>query len=116
MKKHLHLNPGAELPEISPALNARILAAASFKANAIRHRRKVMHWSISAAAALLLISGMVFFNLASDEISAAQVHKKYSVSPAPEILALSDMTVLEQENFTVAIISEYGFSSDHTII
>ncbi len=112
MKKHLHLTSGAELPEISPALDARILAAAAFKANAIRHRKKMLNWSVAAAAAFLLITGTVFFNFTLD------IHRSHQGQElaAPDVLALSDMTDLEQENFTVAIISEYGFSSDNNVI
>ena len=115
MKKHLHLTSGAESPEISPALDARILAAAAFKANAIRHRKKVLYWSIAAAAAFLLITGTVFFNFAQEGIAFRQQQTGTEIA-APEMLALSDMTALEQGNYTVAIISEYDFASDNTII
>lgn len=81
--------------EVPAALDRRILAAARQEAKKLRFRRVFRRWSLpaaAAAAALLVASGLFWFQPAAAEPRAAENH---------ELLALSDWSKVEQENYNL---------------
>lgn len=105
MKKFLRI-PTPAAPEIPPALDQRILAAAALRAHGFRQRRRALRFALPAAAAMLM-TGLTFFAMSPDSPA-----KRPDVAAKGEMLALADMTVLEQGNFALASMSEFELFDD----
>lgn len=80
--------------EVPAALDRRILAAARLEAKKLRFRRLFRRCSFTgaAAAALLVASGIFWFQPAANDARAAENR---------ELLALSDWSKVEQENYNL---------------
>ncbi len=111
MKKFLHLPfESAEAPR---SLDQRILAAAALRANRSRRiRRSVRLILPTAAAAAALMTGITFYTLNS---TSQPITPREELNPA-DMLALADMTALEQSNYALTAMSEVYFSEENTFI
>ncbi|MCI5779864.1 MAG: hypothetical protein MR051_08665 [Lentisphaeria bacterium] len=105
MKKFLRI-PIPAAPEIPPALDRRILAAAALRAHGLRQRRRVLRFVLPATAAMLM-TGLTFFAMSPD----VPVTRSDATAKG-EMLALADMTALEQGNFALASMSEFELFDD----
>lgn len=110
MKKFLHLPfDSADVPS---SLDRRILAAAALRANRARKfRRGVRLMLPAAAAAAAVMTGVTFYCFDTDR----NIVQTDAIS-ASEMLALADMTVLEQGNYALASMSEMDFPEENTFI
>ena len=128
MKKFLHLELEKSAPEIPLALDQRILAAAAMRANSFRRRKLIFRIALpasvasAAAAAVVLCSGVI--HLPQQPVKPAAVTPVSSIAtqtstprqkittPENNMLALYDMTALEQDNYTIALVSETSWDED----
>lgn len=101
MKKFLRLFAPNENLEISSALDQRILAVAALRAKRFRARRRQLRIYIpsAAAAAVIAVAGVSFWmNMPSKTPNTTK-----SISQGADMLALADMTSLEQSNYNTSL-------------
>ncbi len=97
MKNRFEILQTMEVPE---ELDRKILAAASRKAELLRHRNRMIRfvWSVSASAAALLVGGTVFLlPLLSPQPPATPTKQV-----AKELLELSDWSGIELESYSLS--------------
>ena len=122
MKKFLHWNLKKSVPEIPAALDQQILAAAAMRANGFKHRRRLLRIVLpgitgaaaaAAAAAAFVITGVIHQEEIprTPRIPVPFVTETIS-EPENNVLALYDMTALEQGNYTIALASETVLDED----
>lgn len=111
MKKFLQLPfKSAEVPQ---SLDQRILAAAALRACRFRRIRNGIRFALpAAAAAAALVTGITYFSF---DTAKPQISQTDALT-ATEMLALADMTALEQSNYALASMSEMDFSEENLFI
>ena len=115
MKKFLHLTL-PETPEVPEALDRRILAAASLRADGQRRRRMWMRFAVpTAVAAAAMLTAITCFAPFRETPRRSLPIRRVAGSrqSKPDMLALADLTNLEQDNFTLAAVSELEMSEEN---
>ncbi|MBE6359695.1 MAG: hypothetical protein E7057_10695 [Lentisphaerae bacterium] len=140
MKKFLRLQLPHEWKDIPAEVDAVILAAAAMRAKKRGRRLKAIKLIVpgitAAAAAAAVICVFPSGNMPSVPVVPRQLNEVAVVSSLPqsgspiqqvhapvsqtlstnEILSLSDMTVLEQENYNLSYFAEISLDSDNFTI
>ena len=131
MKKFLRINLPRSAKEVPLELDAQILASAALSARSIRRKRfifKLTVPAVAAAAAIAVVTTGTLNSLYFEKHSAspemqpvapvAEFAKKEILPPAPqavensaELLALADITSLEQESYNLAAMTDFSFDS-----
>lgn len=122
MKKFLHLDLKKSAPEIPLALDQRILAAAAMHARRVRRGKLLCRIALpttavtAAAAATVLFSGVILhketLEIPAVSTPAVAVTTQKITEPENNMLALYDMTALEQGNYTIALVSDTAWDED----
>ena len=136
MKKFLRINLPRSAKEVPLELDAQILASAALSARSIRRKRFIFKLTVPAVAAAAAIAVVTTGTLnsfdfekhtASPELQpiaqSAEIAKKEVLPPVPqavensaELLALADITSLEQESYNLAAMADFAFDSDSITI
>ena len=136
MKKFLRINLPRSEKEVPLVLDAQILASAAIHARSIRRKRlalKMAFPAVAAAAAVAIVAVGTYNTLELSKRpavtampiaqSTAIITKQEVLPPAPqvvensaELLALADMTVLEQESYNLAAMADFSFDGDSITI
>ena len=98
MKKYLKLE-SLTAKEVPQDLDLRILAAGKLRAGTTGKRRKRLRWTISTAAAaagLLIAAGICFVQ------PEAVFQQKISMEEYSHLMAMTDWTDIEQENYNLS--------------
>lgn len=121
MKKFLHLDLKKSAPEIPLALDQRILAAAAMHARRVRRGKLLCRialptTAVTAAAAAVLFSGVILhketLEIPAVSTPAVAVTTQKITEPENNMLALYDMTALEQGSYTIALVSDTAWDED----
>ena len=117
MKKFLRiLSPSTA--QIPSALDQRILAAAALRANSFKRKRRQRRIFLStAAAAVFIVAVGISFYAAIPNSPNVNVKKVSESRNSSELLALADLTALEQGNYnTFAALAEVEFSEENFLM
>ena len=110
--------------DVPVSVEKSILATAAMRAAGFKRKRRVMLFampSAAAAAAAMLVGGVVYYNTLFTSTTPLQLPGTDAATATlsnsqPDMLALADMTALEQVNYTIALVSENNFDEDNFVI
>ncbi len=140
MKKFLRIRLPHSAKEVPLTLDASILASAAMRARSFRRRRillKAAFPTIAAAAAVTVITAGIFDgvyfagkpaaptkNIAVSHMEIGKLQNQVTLdsaaasdpAPAAELLALADISVLEQESYNLASMAEFTIDGESMMI